>query len=318
MKNTLKILALMIQIPILLCTHFSTVWATDALKVMVSIVPQKYFVEKIGGDRVAVSVMVLPGANPATYEPRPRQMVALIQSEMYFAMGVPFEEIWLEKFADVNPNMRIVHTEDGIEKIPMMNWFHHEEKGAFCEAEGHSHHGTEDPHIWLSPSLVQIQSRNIFEAFLHVDPGNRDQYMANYNAFVKELGDLDRRIRDIFKGKGEGAAFMVYHPSWGYFARPYGLEQIPIEIEGKEPKGRQLQHLIEMSSKERVNAIFVQPQFSSKSANTIAKAVGCQIIIADPLAENWHENLLAVAQKFRAALSVYSPATQTESPQSQE
>ena len=301
------------QIPMMLCTHFSTVRAADALAVMVSIVPQKYFVEKIGGDRVDVSVMVLPGANPATYEPRPRQMVALIRAEIYFTIGVPFEKIWLAKFADVNPNMRIVHTEDGIEKIPMMDRFHHEGKDRLPEAEGHSHHGTEDPHIWLSPSLVQIQSRNILEAFLRIDPENRDQYIANYDAFMKEATDLDRRIRGVFKGKGEGAAFMVLHPSWGYFARTYGLEQISVEIEGKEPKGRQVRHLIELSKQVSVKAIFVQPQFSRKSANTIAKAVGCRVIIADALAENWAENLLSVAEKFRTALFVSSPATKTKS-----
>ena len=303
MKKTLKILVLIIQIPVLLCMYVATVYAADALEVMVSIVPQKYFAEKIGGDRVVVSVMVLPGANPATYEPRPQQMVALIQSEIYFAVGVPFEEIWLERFEDINPNMRVVHTEDGVKKIPMTTRLHLEENVTLSEAEGHTHHGAEDPHIWLSPSLVKIQSRNILEAFLQVDPGNRDQYMENYDAFVKETEDLDRRIRGMFKGKGARAAFMVYHPSWGYFARSYGLEQIPVEIEGKEPKGRQLQHLIALSRQERINAIFVQPQFSSKSANTIAKAVGCGVIIADPLAENWHENLLAVAQNFRKALS---------------
>ena len=305
------------QIPMMLCAYFSIVRAADALKVMVSIVPQKYFVEKIGGDRVDVSVMVLPGANPATYEPRPRQMVALIRAEMYFTIGVPFEKTWLAKFADVNSNMRIVHTEDGIEKIPMMDRFHHEEKDRLIEAEGHSHHGTEDPHIWLSPSLVQIQSRNILEAFLRIDPENRDQYIANYDAFMKETTDLDRRIRGVFKGKGEGAAFMVYHPSWGYFARTYGLAQISVEIEGKEPKGRHLQHLIELSKQVSVKAIFVQPQFSRKSANTIAKAVGCRVIIADALAENWAENLLSVAEKFRTALFVSSPATKTKSLKSQ-
>ena len=318
MLKTQRTLRFIVSLLALFWALSSIAWADGTLNITVSIVPQKYFVERIGGDRVVVSVMVLPGANPATYEPRPQQMVALLQSEIYFAVGVPFEEIWLEKFENINPNMRVVHTQEGVEKIPMMDRLHLEEDVALHENEGHVHHGAEDPHIWLSPSLVKIQSRNILEVFLHVDPGNRDQYMENYSAFVKETVDLDIRIRDMFKDKGERAGFMVYHPSWGYFARSYGLEQIPVEIEGKEPKGRQLQYLIELSRQERINAIFVQPQFSSKSANTIAKAIGCRVIIADPLAENWNENLLSVAQKFSKALSVSSSTAQTQSSESQE
>ena len=318
MLKTQRTLRFIVSLLALFWALSSIAWADGTLNITVSIVPQKYFVERIGGDRVVVSVMVLPGANPATYEPRPQQMVALLQSEIYFAVGVPFEEIWLEKFENINPSMRVVHTQEGVEKIPMMDRLHLEEDVALHENEGHVHHGAEDPHIWLSPSLVKIQSRNILEVFLHVDPGNRDQYMENYSAFIKEIGDLDIRIRDMFKDKGERAGFMVYHPSWGYFARSYGLEQIPVEIEGKEPKGRQLQYLIELSRQERINAIFVQPQFSSKSANTIAKAIGCRVIIADPLAENWNENLLSVAQKFSKALSVSSSTAQTQSSESQE
>ena len=282
---------------LLLCTSSSRTWATDDLKVIVSIVPQKYFVEKIGGNGVDVSVMVLPGFNPATYEPKPQQMVALTKAKIYFAIGVPFEKLWLRKFAGANPKMKIVHTEDGIDKMPMEAHDHHEKEMSHHGED----HGTMDPHIWLSPSLVMIQARNIRDALLSVHPAHKDIYQTNYKAFQKELADVDQKIKELFSGKRDRITFMVYHPSWGYFARAYGLEQVSVEIEGKEPKGRELRQLIQHAREEGVRVIFVQPQFSTKSAKTIAKAIGCQVMYVDPLALNWTQNLLKVAEGFMSS-----------------
>lgn len=272
----------------------STASAENALKVTVSIVPQKYFVQKITGALVDVSVMVLPGASPAIYEPKPQQMVDLTRSKIYFAVGVPFEKVWLRKFARINSKIMIVHTEDGIEKIPMGVSRRYNEKR-------HSH-GVEDPHVWLSPPLVSIQTRNILDALLKIDPARGEIYKSNYKTFIGDLVDLDLKIRDVFAANREGAHFMVYHPSWGYFAKSYGLKEIAISIQGKEPTPKGLQNLIRQAKEKNVKVIFVQPQFSTKSANTVAKSIGAQILVADPLEENWAENLLNVAKKFKAAL----------------
>ena len=273
--------------------------AEKAVNVAVSIPPQKYFVKKIGGDRVNVSVMVLPGANPATYEPKPRQMVNLARAEIYFAIGVPFEDNWLPKFKKTNPDMTIVTTQSGITKIPM-------------KASEHRHHETEhgdetiaagakDPHIWLSPPLVMMQAKTILDGLIKADPEGRMVYQANYKAFLEELNLLNMEIQRIFQETGQNARFMVYHPSWGYFAQSYGLEQIPIELEGKKPSPRKLLQLIKEARKNGIKVIFVQPQFSEKSAETIADAIGGKVIFADPLAEDWANNLLQVAEKFKSA-----------------
>jgi zinc transport system substrate-binding protein len=288
----LKRLTLLISLIIPLLALPSAVSANDKLKVVVSIVPQKYFLDKIGGDLVDVSVMVLPGSSPATYEPKPQQMVGLTKARIYFAVGVPFEKVWLKKFISVNPEMTVVHTEEGIEKIFMEVQDSHDEKT--------HQHGIRDPHIWLSPPLVMVQSRNIFYALTRVDPEHKEVYTKNYKSFMREVVDLDLKIRDVFSGEGEGARFMVYHPAWGYFARSYGLKQIPVEIEGKSPTARELEHFVNYTGREGVKAIFVQPQLSSKSAHTIAQAIGCRVIFVDPLAENWAENLLDVADKFNS------------------
>lgn len=270
----------------------SWVKAKEPVKVFVSILPQKYFVEKIGQNLVDVSVMVPPGASPATYEPRPRQMVALTRAKVYFTIGVPFERTWLKKLVSANPKMRLVHTDHGIKKRAMKAHHNHGERGSQVIL---------DPHIWTSPPLVMMQARNILTGLLQVDPSNGTVYEANYRKFVAGLLDLDADLRKAFAGR-QGLQFMVFHPSWGYFAGAYELSQVPIEMEGKEPKPAQLKELIAHARKHDIRVVFVQPQFSSRSAQLIAREIGGQAITADPLAENWEENLRRLAEKFRTVL----------------
>lgn len=270
--------------------------AGKKLAVFVSIPPQKYFLHQIGKQRVDVQVMVQPGASPATYEPKPRQMAAISRTHIYFAVGVPFEKTWLKKIAAANPDMQVVHTDHGIQKIRMAT--------NPAESERHrekDHHGALDPHIWLSPTLVMTQARTILNALVEIDPDHRAVYEANTKVFVSKLAALDDELKNIFAGR-QGLQFMVFHPSWGYFARAYGLQQVPVEIEGKNPKPAQLKALIEHAKKKHINIIFVQPQFSSKSARLLAKEIGGQVIFADPLAPDWSGNLHEVAQKFKVAL----------------
>jgi len=280
--------------------------ALDKIPVCVSIAPQKYFVQQIGKDLVDVQVMVAPGASPHTYEPKPRQMVELTRTGVYFAIGVAFETVWLKKIAAANPKMKMVHTDHGIPKISMARHHHPDEPDGLHQETGHddgrpNKQGTPDPHIWLSPPLVMIQARAILDALQAVDPAHSSAYRANYNAFMAEIVALDLELKSSLAGK-RGSQFMVFHPAWGYFAQTYGLEQVPVEVEGKAPKPAQLQGLIERAREKGITVIFVQPQFSTKSAALIAKEIHGQVVFADPLAEDWHTNLRHVAHKFKAAL----------------
>ena len=227
-------------------------------------------------------------------EPKPRQMAAITRTRIYFSIGVPFEKAWMKKIASTNPGMRVVPTDHGINKIPLTEHRHHD-RGK------HPGHGILDPHIWLSPTLVMIQARTILKALQEVDPAHRTEYQINYKAFVSQLSDLDVELRNAFVG-AQGLEFIVFHPSWGYFADTYGLKQVPIEIAGKDPKPAQLKELIEYARERAIKFIFVQPQYSAKSAQLIARAIGGQVVFTDPLAEDWAGNLRAVARKLRTAL----------------
>ncbi len=268
--------------------------ASDRVPVFVSIPPQKYFVQQIGKDLVDVKVMVQPGANPATYEPKPRQLADLSKTKAYFSIGVPFENTWLKKIAAANPKMRVVHTDHGIEKTPMATSHRHNEEGEYD-------HGGRDPHIWLSPSLVKIQARTIWATLQKIDPSRQAIYDANYKRFVSGIDELDTELKAMFSDK-QGLRFMVFHPAWGYFAQAYGLKQVPIELEGKNPKPAQLKELIEHARKNKITVIFVQPQFSTKNAKLVAREISGQVVFANPLAEDWMTNLRKVADKFKNAL----------------
>ncbi|SFP92493.1 metal ABC transporter solute-binding protein, Zn/Mn family [Hydrogenimonas thermophila] len=277
--NRILVLCLLTFLPSLL---FSKV------NVVVSILPQKTFVKKIAGDLADVTVMVSPGASPATYEPKPSQMKKITKAQIYFSIGVPFEKAWLPRFKDQNQNINIIDTAEGIKKLPMQEHHH--------EANNHSS-STLDPHIWLSPSLVKIQAKNIADALKKIDPNHKTVYENNLNKFAQEIDELNRRLLKILK-PCKGKAMMVFHPSWGYFAKDYGLEQIPIEVEGKEPKSKELVNIIHEAKEEGVKILFVQPQFSKRTAKVIATSIGAKIIEADPVALNWAENLIQIAKNI--------------------
>jgi len=266
----------------------------------VNILPQKYFVEKIVKDKFTINVMVKPGASPHNFEPKPSQMRSLVASKVYFLIGDATEKNWIEKFKQNAKNTLFVDTTIGVEKIEMAKHEHeevaqHDHKKDEKDEE-HDHSGL-DPHIWLDPVLVKIQAKNIYEAMIKIDSANSDFYKTNYEEFIKELETLDSNIKTIL-APHKDKAFMVFHPSWGYFAKRYDLEQISIEIEGKEPKPNELVELIEESKKHDIKIVFVSPQFSQKSAQAISKNIGANVVAIDPLSDNWNENLQKVSNEI--------------------
>ncbi len=263
--------------------------------VFVSIAPQKYFVEKIGGERVEVHIMVPPGASPHTYEPSAGQMKKLADADAYFSIGVTFEKAWLPKIRSVNPDMVLVDTSRGIEKRSSSHRRDHddlqripgEKTGASFPEAFH-----DDPHIWLSPPLVMLQARAVLEGLTKIDPEGFAHYASHYASFLSEIVELDIELKERL---APGTTFMTYHPSWGYFADAYGLRQIPVEIGGKTPKARQIQEAIRHAREMNILAVMVQPQISTRDAETIAREINGRTVMADPLAEDWAQNLRRIA-----------------------
>lgn len=290
-----------------------------AMRVGVTVAPQVQFVERIAGPLVEVAPLVAPGKEPHNYEPTPRQMQQLAESTLYFAIGMPWEERWLPKIAGATPTLEIVHLDEGLEKIALPEHGHdaehaHEHGHEAEEAHGHDHAGDHakehaehhhesgelDPHLWTSPRLVMQMARTMAAALARKDPANAATYQANLDAFLKDVQALDDELTQLFAGKG--GRFMVYHPAWGYFARDYGLTQVPIELDGKEPSAKELKNIIDEANHAKVQLVFVQPQFSMKAAQTIARDIGAEVVPADPLAQDWLANMRAVAAAFKKAL----------------
>ena len=273
------------------------------MQVAVGVAPMQHFAKKIGGDLIQTTVLVPAGADAHTYEPKPSQMRAIAASSVYLSTGLEFEEAWEARLKGANPKMTFVHTDAGLNKLPMPEGHHdhhdHHAKGAAA----HEHEEEMDPHIWVAPSQVRQIAVKIADAFSKADPANAKVYAANLSAYVKEIDALDAQLKGLFSGvPADKRTFLVFHPAWGYLARDYGLTQSSIEFEGKEPSPKRLAGIISQAKAKGAKVIFVQPQMSQRTASTIAQAIGARLVTADPLAENWETNLLNVAKSFRQAL----------------
>ncbi len=267
----------------------------EEMRVVVTIVPQAEFVEKLGGDRVLVTVLVPPGASPHTYEPTPSQMKEVAKAKMYAKVGsgIEFELVWMDKIVETNPNMLIVDCSYGIQLIDMT-------KSDKQEGKDHQRVG-KDPHIWLSPRNAIVMVENIYEGLVEIDPDNKEYYTKNKNVYVTALEDLDVELSEIFSGLTT-KKFMVYHPAWGYLAHDYSLEQIPIEEAGKAPTPEGLTRLVDQAREHDIKLIFATPEFESKTAETVADEIGGNVILVSPLAEDYINNLTKISEEMTKRL----------------
>jgi len=279
---------------IILLVLLSTSYIFSNINAVVSILPIQTFLKAIGGEKVNITVMVQSGNSPHTYEPKPSQMIAISKANLYLAIDVEFEEVWLPKFRTLNSKMNIVDIAEGVEKLDMQD--------AQCEHDTHKHEGDDhegdDPHIWTAPENVKVIAHNIFKALVEVDAKNEVYYRHNLKNFLKKIEITDKTIKSLLSKLGDSRTFMVFHPSWGYFAHDYYLKQIAVEVEGKSPKPRELVQLMKEAKKEKVRAIFTQPEFADSAAKVIAKELHIPVVKVSPLASNWSENLINIAKNI--------------------
>ncbi|HMK33491.1 MAG TPA: zinc ABC transporter substrate-binding protein [Desulfomonilaceae bacterium] len=280
-----------------------------------SILPIAFFVKRVGGPNVEVNVLVGPGQDPHTFDPTPKVMAKLAEAQVLFKMGFPFEDSLIKKVGSAHEALQVVDLQQGIKLRPITD------EDAEAEDAGHGHgeaeerehvHGEDrehshdagdmDPHSWLDPQLAKIQAQTIADTLIRIDPGHQAHYEKNLKDLQADLeavhGQLTHALAPV-----KGKSFFVFHPAYGYFGDAYGLKQIAVQTGGKEPTAKQLARLIDRAGKDDVKIIFVQPQFSRKSAEALAQAIGGAVVPLDDLAPDYLRNLQDMAAKVGSALT---------------
>ncbi|MDL2322466.1 zinc ABC transporter substrate-binding protein [Bacteroidales bacterium OttesenSCG-928-A17] len=253
-------------------------------RIMVTIEPQRYFAEQLASPFFTVETMVPAGSNPETFDPTPNQMEALSRCKAYWAVGeLGFEISWLRKIKENNPDLRFFKTSKGVE--PIVSVVPH----------GDHTHNVMDPHIWTSPKEVKVMVQNMYESLIALDPENKEVYTENLEKVNAEIDRVDENIREILSNSSQ-KAFIIYHPALSYFARDYGLTEISIEMNGKEPSPELLKNIIETARTENIQTVFIQQEFDQKNAETIAKETSAKLVVINPLSYNWSEEIIGIAR----------------------
>lgn len=270
----------------------------DKPVITVTIEPLRYFTEAIAGDRFHVTSMVPKGSSPETYDPTPQQLVDLTKSKAYFRIGhIGFEQTWIDKLTDNAPHLQFFDTSQGVDLIYDNTHVHsHQSDEHKDAAEEHDHAVGVEPHIWNSATNAQIIARNILNALCTIDKENESAYLERYNALSGQIEQTDSLIRQMLSDPKADHAFMIYHPALSYFARDYGLHQIPIEAGGKEPSPAHLKQLINTCKDENVRVIFVQPEFDRRNAEIIARQTGTEVVDINPLSYDWEGEMMKTAK----------------------
>jgi zinc transport system substrate-binding protein len=256
--------------------------SSEQIKVVTTVAPLEEFIKSVGGDRVEVSVMVPPGAEPHTFEPTPSQMRQVAEADLYVQNGAGLE-FWMDRILQVNEEMTIIDSSKGIDFIR--------------ESPEEI-----DPHIWISLRNAAVQVKNICDGLIEVDPANKEYYLQNKDSYLQNLRTIDAEFNNTF-GSKEKRIFIVHHPAWTYFARDYELEQVPLMENEKEPGPKYLGEVIELARKNNITTIFVEPQFNPKSAEVIAREMNASIVTIDPLSGNYLDNMRNAGREIAQSLT---------------
>lgn len=265
--------------------------------VTVSILPQKFFIEQIAGDFLQVNVILPPGSSPEDFEPTSKQMTELSNSSYYFYIGhLGFEKTWIKKVTAIAPKVKYISCSKGLDLL----------EDECTHGENHAKnkqvHGT-DPHIWTSPENVKTMSRTICAELVKSYPSQKVVFEKNLNAFISKIDTLDNHIRFMFNDS-ISKAFMIFHPAMAYFARDYHIEQYGIEFEGKSPSTAHMKKMVDIARAKKIKTIFIQSQFETAKAQSIAREIGGNVEAIDPLAENWLGEMYSIAVKMKKAMHI--------------
>ena len=266
--------------------------------------PVAAWAQRLIGDGAVMTVLP-PSANPRTFEITPRRLRDLSRASVLFIVGLPFERALAGRLRRAAPDLRVVNLADGLPLRRMRTAHEHHDDPAAAEDSEHAHTGA-DPHVWLDPNLARRMVAVMAEALAETQPDRREAVRRGAEALDRELVSLDehlgRRLAPL-----RGSRLYVYHPAFGYFADAYGLEQVPVEIEGKAPMARDLKALARQARSDGVRVIFVQPQFSPHSARRLAASLDGAVVPLDPLAADYAANLRHMADTVFDALARPTP-----------
>ncbi len=268
------------------CSVVTPAPVKEKLQITVSVAPQAWLVKALTGELADVQSMVNGGDDPHTYEPKPSQMKALALTDIYFTMGLEYEQAWMPRLSNSNSMMRVVDTTLG---VSMLTSQEHSDSGDSDQREA-------DPHIWFSPLRMKVVAKNTTDALISYNPVNKSTYDENLEILLEKIDAVDAAVKETLKDINH-KEFLIMHPMLAYFAEDYGLEQLPVEIGGQEPSPGELADLLDLAQKSQIKALYIQRNTSIKMAETVADALGIEKSYElDPLAEDWPANMLEIAR----------------------
>ncbi|MGN0281612.1 MAG: metal ABC transporter solute-binding protein, Zn/Mn family [Prevotella sp.] len=251
---------------------------SDDKTITVTIEPLRYFVEQLAGDKVKVITLVPNGSSPETYEPTAQQMIGLSNSMMFVKVGnLGFERTWMEKIKRMSKNLAITDTSEGIATVES------------------STRGVTDQHTWMSCANALVAVKNIYNTLREVDPDNASFYKQRYETMVKKINALNKEITEK-TAPLRGSTFIIYHPALTYFAKEYGLHQLAVEEDGREPSAASLAQVIEKAKAANVKLMLVQKEFDKRNAEIVAKALQLEMTTINPLAYQWDEEMRQIGE----------------------
>lgn len=284
-----KFLYLIIPIVFFACQPRSK---EDSSLVTVSILPQKYIVEQIAGNLLQINVLVPPGSSPHNYEVLASQMKDLAKSKVWLQIGLlTFEDAWKEKMTSINKNLSIVNCSEGIDLIAGSD--HH------AEDQDHEHSGGFDPHVWLAPAEVKILAQNTLKALSKSFPEHATEFEKNFNPFIQKINTLSAQTEQKLSSL-TNRNILIFHPALAYFAREFNLQQIPLELDGKEPSPKHMKDIVDLAHEQNIRVIFIQKEFDPAFAEQMAKEISGEVLVIDPLDYNWEKQMLDISEKIAA------------------
>jgi len=286
-----RVFILMAVVTLLSCSSNSSDSGTKIITV--SIAPFKYFIKEIAGDDFKVNIMVPSGANPHIYEPYPEQINQLRKSVAYISNGfLGFEMAWLDRFYQMNRTMLKLSVGEKI--VPIASGHEHERESIHAEGA--------DPHYWVSPKCAITIASSVKELLCSLNPAAKEKYEANCAGLLLKISEADSRAQSLLSGTARNS-FMIFHPNLAYLARDYGLEEIAVEFEGKEPPPSRMKELIDIARTQNIKTIFVQKEYDRRNAKAIANEIGAGVVVIDPLSEDWLTSTNDIISALHASLT---------------